>query len=287
MTWATSTGWLAMGLAFLLGVADARAQTIADFLAQPGDGATVLAKVDGVEVRRAELVGLLTNMPQQVQQMPMMAIYPLALERLIDTKLVASAARKENLQADDEVKRRVRDAEERALHEVYVRRALDQKITDAALRDRYGKFLQANPPQEEVRARHILVTTEADARTALAELRRGGDFAQVARQRSIDGSAKDGGDLGFFTRGDMVAEFADAAFALKPGEVSREPVKSQFGWHLIKLEARRQQPTPSFEDTRGQLRTEMSQEAMDEVVEELRVKAAIERFGLDGTPLSR
>jgi peptidyl-prolyl cis-trans isomerase C len=276
-----------MGLAFLLGVADARAQTIADFLAQPGDGATVLAKVDGVEVRRAELVGLLTNMPQQVQQMPMMAIYPLALERLIDTKLVASAARKENLQADDEVKRRVRDAEERALHEVYVRRALDQKITDAALRDRYGKFLQANPPQEEVRARHILVTTEADARTALAELRRGGDFAQVARQRSIDGSAKDGGDLGFFTRGDMVAEFADAAFALKPGEVSREPVKSQFGWHLIKLEARRQQPTPSFEDTRGQLRTEMSQEAMDEVVEELRVKAAIERFGLDGTPLSR
>lgn len=263
----------------------AQAQSIADFLANPGNLDQVLARVDGGDVKRRDVTTLLSSLPPQMLEMSMGAVYPLLLERLIDNKLVLSAARQASLQDDPEVKRKIQDAEERAMQEAFVRRALDAQLTDARLRERFAAFLKEQPAQEEVRARHILVDTEAKARDVLAELRKGADFATVARARSTDGSARDGGDLGFFARGDMVPEFSDAAFALKAGEVTKEPVKSQFGFHIIKVESRRQQPAPSFEATRDQLRSEMSQEILTEVVDGLRSKAKVERFTLEGQPL--
>lgn len=263
----------------------AQAQSIADFLANPGNLEQVLARVDGGDVKRRDVTTLLSSLPPQMLEMSMGAVYPLLLERLIDNKLVLSAARQASLQDDPEVKRKIQDAEERAMQEAFVRRALDAQLTDARLREKFAAFLKEQPAQEEVRARHILVDTEAKARDVLAELRKGADFATVARAKSTDGSARDGGDLGFFTRGDMVPEFSDAAFALKAGEVTKDPVKSQFGFHIIKVESRRQQPAPSFEATRDQLRSEMSQEILTEVVDGLRSKAKVERFTLEGQPL--
>jgi peptidyl-prolyl cis-trans isomerase C len=263
----------------------AQAQSIADFLANPGNLDQVLARVDGGDVKRRDVTTLLSSLPPQMLEMSMGAVYPLLLERLIDNKLVLSAARQASLQDDPEVKRKIQDAEERAMQEAFVRRALDAQLTDARLREKFAAFLKEQPAQEEVRARHILVDTEAKARDVLAELRKGADFATVARAKSTDGSARDGGDLGFFTRGDMVPEFSDAAFALKAGEVTKDPVKSQFGFHIIKVESRRQQPAPSFEATRDQLRSEMSQEILTEVVDGLRSKAKVERFTLEGQPL--
>ena len=245
----------------------------------------MLARVDGGDVKRRDVTSLLSSLPPQMLEMSMGAVYPLLLERLIDNKLVLSAARQASLQDDPEVKRKIQDAEERAMQEAFVRRALDAQLTDARLREKFVAFLKEQPAQEEVRARHILVDTEAKARDVLAELRKGADFATVARAKSTDGSARDGGDLGFFTRGDMVPEFSDAAFALKAGEVTKDPVKSQFGFHIIKVESRRQQPAPSFEATRDQLRSEMSQEILTEVVDGLRSKAKVERFTLEGQPL--
>jgi peptidyl-prolyl cis-trans isomerase C len=263
----------------------AQAQSIADFLANPGNLDQVLARVDGGDVKRRDVTTLLSSLPPQMLEMSMGAVYPLLLERLIDNKLVLSAARQASLQDDPEVKRKIQDAEERAMQEAFVRRALDAQLTDARLREKFAAFLKEQPAQEEVRARHILVDSEAKARDVLAELRKGADFATVARAKSTDGSARDGGDLGFFTRGDMVPEFSDAAFALKAGEVTKDPVKSQFGFHIIKVESRRQQPAPSFEATRDQLRSEMSQEILTEVVDGLRSKAKVERFTLEGQPL--
>lgn len=265
--------------------APAQAQSIAEFLANPGNLDQVLAKVDGGEVKRRDVTALLSNLPPQMLEMSMVAVYPLLLERLVDNKLVAAAARSASLQNEPEVKQKVADAEERAIQELYLRRALDAQLTDARLREKFDAFLKENPPQEEVRARHILVDTEAKARDVLSDLRKGADFAAVAKAKSSDGSARDGGDLGFFTRGDMVSEFSDAAFALKVGEVSKEPVKSQFGFHIIKVEARRSQPLPTFESAREQLRGEMSQELMTDVIEGLRAKAKVERFNLEGQPL--
>jgi peptidyl-prolyl cis-trans isomerase C len=265
--------------------APAQAQSIAEFLANPGNLDQVLAKVDGGEVKRRDVTALLSNLPPQMLEMSMVAVYPLLLERLVDNKLVAAAARSASLQNEPEVKQKVADAEERAIQELYLRRALDAQLTDARLKEKFDAFLKENPPQEEVRARHILVDTEAKARDVLSDLRKGADFAAVAKAKSSDGSARDGGDLGFFTRGDMVSEFSDAAFALKVGEVSKEPVKSQFGFHIIKVEARRSQPLPTFESAREQLRGEMSQELMTDVIEGLRAKAKVERFSLEGQPL--
>lgn len=263
----------------------AQAQSIAEFLANPGNLDQVLAKVDGGDVKRRDVTALLSNLPPQMLEMSMGAVYPLLLERLVDNKLVASAARQASLQNEPEVKQKVADAEERAIQELFLRRALDARLTDAKLKEKFDAFLKDHPPQDEVRARHILVDSEAKARDVLADLRKGADFATVAKAKSSDGSARDGGDLGFFTRGDMVPEFSDAAFALKAGEVTKEPVKSQFGYHIIKVEARRQQPLPTFESAREQLRGEMSQELMTDVIEGLRSKAKVERFTLEGQPL--
>ncbi len=280
-------GSTALALVLALGVGAASAQTVADAVkAGTGKGDPVVAKINTVEIHRSDVFLALGAMPPQVQQMPMAQVYPLVLERLIDSKLVAAAGRAQKLQDDAEIKRKVAEYENRAIQEAYLGRAVTSKITDDALHKKYDDFVKENPPQEEVRARHILLPSEKAAQDALAEIKKGADFAAVARAKSTDGSAREGGDLGYFNRGDMVAEFSDAAFAMKPGEVSKEPVKTQFGWHVIKVEDRRTAAAPSFEDTKEQLRAELSQEMVGEVVEGLRTKAKIERFDLDGKPLA-
>ncbi len=278
---------LASALLLAASAAAAMAQTVGDTLkAGAGKDDPVVAKVSGQVIHRSDMLQALNGMPPQVKDMPMAQVYPLLLERLIDSRLVAAAGRAQKLQDDPEIKRKVVEFENRAIQEAYLSRTIAPKVSDGALRKKYDAFVTENPPQEEVRARHILVTTEKAAQDVIAELKKGADFAAVAKAKSTDGSARDGGDLGYFSRGDMVAEFSDAAFEMKPGEVSKAPVKSQFGWHVIKVEDRRVAPAPSFEDTKEQLRTELSQEMVGEVVEGLRAKAKIERFDIDGKPIA-
>ncbi len=267
----------------LLAVTPVAAQTVADVIrAGVGDN-PVIARVDALEIRRADLLALFGQLPPQMRELPIASIYPLALERLIDGKLLVAAGRTQNLQDDAEVKRRVAEYVDRQVQETYLTRAIAAKLTDTELRRRFDDFVKANPPQEEVRARHILVATEQAAREVLAELRRpNADFAAIARARSTDGTARDGGDLGFFSRGDMVPEFAEAAFAMQPGQVSEAPVRTQFGFHIIRLEQRRTGEAPSFEATREQLRQDASQEIASEVVDELKGKSRIERRTLEG-----
>jgi peptidyl-prolyl cis-trans isomerase C len=283
----------ALAAALALAAGGAAAQSVGDTVKASGGKAgtgkddPVVAKINTIEIRRSDVIQALSAMPAQVQQLPMAQVYPLILERMIDGKLVASAGRTQKLQDDAEIKRKVADYEDRAVQEAYLDRSLKARVTDDMLKKKYDAFIKENPAQEEVRARHILVATEKAAQEALADLKKGTDFATVARAKSTDGSARDGGDLGYFNRGDMVGEFSDAAFAMKPGEVSKAPVKSQFGYHLIKVEDRRLAPAPSFEETKDQLRTELSQEMLAELVEELRIKAKVERFDLDGKPLPK
>jgi len=276
----------AVALVLALGTSAVAAQTVGEALKEgAGKADPVVARVNGTAIHRSDVLQALGGMPPQVKDMPMAQVYPLLLERLIDGKLVIAAGRAQKLQDDPEIKHKVAEYEDRAIQEAYLGRAINPKLTDDALHKKYEAFVNENPPQEEVRARHILVATEKDAQEVLAEIKKGADFATVARAKSTDGSARDGGDLGYFTRGDMVAEFSDAAFEMKPGEISKTPVKSQFGWHIIKVEDRRTSPAPSFEETKDHLRSELSQEMVGDVVEGLRTKAKVERFDLDGKPL--
>lgn len=243
----------------------------------------IVASVDGAPIRRSDVIAVQRTLPPQFQQVPVEVLYPAVLERLIDAKLLANAGRKESLDKDPEVKQRLAQFEERLIQEVYLTRRIEAAVNDKAIRERYDQYVKSNPAKEEVRARHILVSTEAQAKDVIAELKKGADFADLAKAKSIDPAGKQqGGDLGYFSREEMVPEFSEAAFKLKEGEITEMPVKSQFGWHVIKVEARRKS-TPAFEEMRDQLAEEIQQETVNQIVAQLRSGAKIERFNPDGS----
>jgi peptidyl-prolyl cis-trans isomerase C len=244
----------------------------------------VVARVDGTEIRLADLQAEALRLPEELRGMPPAMLMPLLLDQMITQRALVTAARAAGLDRDPEVQARVRRAEEESLQQVLVTRAIAPLVTEEALRARFTREAAARPAEEEIRARHILVPTEAEARAALAEARRpGADFAEVARRRSTGPGSREGGDLGFFKRADMIPEFAEAAFALQPGQISANPVRTQFGWHVIKVEERRAVAAPGFDEAREALRQQVFEEAVNAEVERIRNAATVERFNLDGS----
>jgi peptidyl-prolyl cis-trans isomerase C len=244
----------------------------------------VVARIDGLEIRLNELQDEARRLPEELRNMPQGMLYPLLLDQMITQKAIVASARAAGLDREPEVQARIRRAEEEALQQALLTREVSPLLTEEALRARYQREVSGRPAEEEVRARHILVASEADARAALAEARRpGADFAEIARRRSTGPGSREGGDLGFFKRADMIPEFAEAAFALRPGEISQNPVRTQFGWHVIKVEERRASSAPSFEDSREGLRQQAFEEGVNAAVERIRAGARIERFSLDGS----
>jgi peptidyl-prolyl cis-trans isomerase C len=289
----TSTLRVATALALLTGLGGlapttASAQTPQPAAAAAPAGDPVLARVNGQEVRQSEVMATLRQMPPQVQQMPMDFVVPALVDQLISVKLLAAAGYAQNLQNDEEVKSRMKRAEERAVQEVYLNRRIDQAITPERLKAKYDEWVKENPPQDEVRASHILVADEATARRLIDDLNKGADFADLARKNSTDpGSGPQGGDLGYFGAQDMVGPFAEAAFTISPGKVGASPIQTQFGWHIIKVADKRQGAVPPLAEVEGQLRNDMQQEVVASLLEELRTGAKIEKFNPDGTPAAR
>lgn len=278
-------GRAAIGPALAVALAAAApAAAFAQAQAKPATGAAdpVVATVNGAAIHRSDVVDFQKMLPPQYQRMPLEMIYPAMLDKLIEMKLVAEAGHKANLQNDKEVKQQVAEIEERVIEQVYLQRAISKQVTDAAVHKKYDEYVKTTPARQEIKARHILVQTEAEAKDIEAQLKKGADFAQLAREKSIDPSAKaEGGELGYFTRDEMVPEFSEAAFKLKDGQIS-DPVKTQYGWHIIQVEAHRTS-TPTFEEMRDKLAFDMSNEIKTQVVENLRKNAKIERYNLDGS----
>ncbi len=273
-------------LALLVTVAPLAAQTQAPVLPGPAGGEdTIVARVDGQPIRRSDVLSFQRSLPAQFQQVPIEALLEPIVERLVSQKLLVADGRKKNLQTDAEVRQRLTQFEDRVIQEVLLNRVLADKVNDAALRTRYAAYQKENPGKEEVRASHILVNSEAQAKEILTALKGGADFGKLASEKSIDPAGKSsGGDLGYFGKDEMVPEFAEAAFAMKAGDTSAAPVKTQFGWHVIRV-ADRRTVAESFEEVRDRLSSEMSQEIMQNYVEGLRKSAKVELFGLDGKPL--
>ena len=236
---------------------------------------TVVARVDGEEIRQSDVMVMARSLPPRYQTQ-LTQIYPLLVQRLVDFKLAGKAGRAAGLAGDDEVKARVAKAEEQAIREVYLEREIAARVTDAAVQDAYKVYLAANPPAEESHARHILLETEKAAREAIALLDGGADFVELAKQRSTGPSGPKGGDLGYFTADQMVPEFSQATAALEPGQHTAEPVQTQFGWHVIKLEDRRKSDPASLEEVEPQLREQLARETLETVLKDLRDGAVIE-----------
>ena len=246
----------------------------------------VVAIVNGQKVLRSEVEGLMGSLPAQYRQLPIQMIFPALLEQMIDGKLLASEGRKAGMQNDAEVKKRLAFIEDRLVQEVYLTKEIDKRVTDEMLKTRYDKFIKERKPEDEVKARHILVKEEAEAKAIIEELKKGGDFDKIAKDKSTDkGSGAQGGDLGYFKKDDMVPEFAEAAFKLKKGEVTDAPIKTQFGWHVIRVDDRRLAEPPKFEEMKDELKGEVVREVVAKIVEDVRAKAKIERFNMDGSKI--
>jgi len=243
----------------------------------------VVARVNGTDIRLSDVSDAAQQLPAESRSMPSAMLFPLLLDQLIDRAAIVELARKRGIHQDPAVVRQMARAQDQALQNAVIGRDVGPLITEAELRARYDREVAGKPGDEEVHARHILLGSESDAKAVIAELKKGGDFATVARARSTDKASGDG-DLGFFKRGDMVAEFASAAFALKAGETIEAPVKTQFGWHVIRVEARRSTPPPAFEEAYDGLRSKTIQEGVDKMLKEARTGLTVERFNMDGTP---
>lgn len=235
----------------------------------------VLATVNGEEILESEVRATQQGLPQQYRQLPFEMLKPDLLTREINQRLLMGAGSEAGLADDPEVKAQIEALERRLIAETYLDRALNDAITDEAIQAKYDEFVATNEPEPQVRARHILLETEEDATAIIEELDDGADFVELAKEKSTGPSGPNGGDLGFFNRADMVAPFAEAAFAMDAGTYSDAPVQTQFGWHVIKVEEKKDGTQPSLEEVRQQLVAEVSRDAFNTLVEDLRANAEI------------
>ncbi|MFD1792354.1 peptidylprolyl isomerase [Ochrobactrum teleogrylli] len=238
--------------------------------AEKEDPAKVLATVNGKDITVGDVDQAAGDLDPQFARLPAEQRRLAALAALIDIKAMSAEAEKQKLDQTDEFKTRLAFLRERALHNEYFKDSIVDKISDADIRARYDKEIAAMPPQVEVRARHILVKTKEEAEAIIKKLAGGAKFEDLAKESSTDGSAANGGDLGYFTEGQMVPEFEKAAFALKPGEYTKEPVQTQFGFHVIQLEDRRTKQPPAFDQVKEQIRSIILRERYVETVKKLR-----------------
>ncbi len=247
----------------------------------------IVAKVNGTVLHRSDLLALQSLQPPQLRQQPLEKVYQPLLEQLVAMTLVAQAAKKAKLGEDPRAKKLLELHEDEILQDLYFEGVFKKEITEQKLKARYQEYLKTSGPQQEVKARHILVPSEAEAKEIIEQLKKGADFATLAKEKTTDPAGKaSGGDLGWFTEKDMVPEFAHAAFALKKGEVTPKPVKTQFGWHVIKLEDRRETKPPTYEQMAPRLTQEMMQEIGNARIKQLADASKIEVFKPDGSPVA-
>jgi peptidyl-prolyl cis-trans isomerase C len=263
-------GAAAIALAAAFGAA-LRAQEAA---APAADPATVVATVGDVAITLGDIVAVRAELPPQYQSLPDETLYDGIRQQLVDQALLEAAAEAEGM-ADAPVVARALEIQRRSvLADFYIRKAIADGVTEEAVEEAYDAQIAAAPAVQEVRASHILVATEDEAKAIRAELDGGADFAALAAQHGTDGTKEQGGDLGWFTMDMMVPEFAEAAFALEPGQVAG-PVQTQFGWHLIRLAEKREQPKPALEDVRAQIEQEIGGKVALAAVEALRAGATV------------
>jgi peptidyl-prolyl cis-trans isomerase C len=257
-----ATALIGASLAFSCGVANA-------------DDA-IIAKLNGKEIKESDLVLAEAEVGPEVANLPPGTRRRVLVEYLIETRLFADAAEAEKLTSGPEFEKRLDYWKTRAMRDAFYDKSIKGSISEALAKGIYDDKVKMIPTEDEVEARHILVDTEEKAKALYDKVVAGEDFAKLAEANSNDpGSKADGGKLGYFSKGQMVKEFEDAAFALKKGEVSK-PIKTQFGWHVIKVEDRRPKPLPTFDEVKDKIIGNMVQQKGQQVATELRGKANIE-----------
>jgi peptidyl-prolyl cis-trans isomerase C len=246
-----------------------------DATANAADG--LVARVNGVDIKQSDLALAEEDVGADIQGASPEARREHLIAYLADIIMVTQAADKKNVGDNPDFKRRLAFLRNKLLMGFELQEEAKSAITDEALHQTYDEAVRSSGGQEEVRARHILVEKEDEARSILDQLKSGSDFAALAKEKSKDPGAADGGDLGYFTKDQMVPEFAEVAFKMYPGQLSN-PVKTQFGWHIIKVEDKRTKQPPQFETVKGQIEAFLTRKAQTDFIAKLRQTAKIERF---------
>lgn len=246
----------------------------------------VLATVEGEAIRLSEVMASAAEvLPPDLRNVPpdlLLTMLPppvigQLVDRAINDRAIMIVARRQGIDRDPEVRARIERAERQEISQALLRREVLPRLTEEAVRARYDRDHANRPAEEEVRARHILVPSEAEARTLIAELARGTSFEEVSRRAGTGSGTREAGDLGWFKRGDMVPEFSAAAFAMQAGQTSTAPVRTQFGWHIIRVEERRRSTGPSFDEARETIREQLLQDEVNAALERIRAMVTVQR----------
>ena len=237
----------------------------------------VIARVNGVDIKQSDLALAEEDVGADMQAASPEAKREHLISYLADIIMVTQAADKKNLADSPDFKRRLAFLRSKLLMGYELQQEAKTALTDEALKQTYDEAVKSMSGQEEVRARHILVEGEDEAKAILEQLKGGADFAKLAKEKSKDPGAADGGDLGYFTKDQMVPEFADVAFKMYPGQLSN-PVKTQFGWHVIKVEDKRIKQPPEFEKVKDQIEAYLARKAQADFIAKLRQNAKVERL---------
>ena len=242
----------------------------------------VAAVVNGEKITVSDIRQTYEANPQVKAQMPFDEYYNRALDYAVSTKLVDQAAAKAKITETKEYKKQLEIAKKELAKKVYIESQVDKNISDADLNKLYDEYKGSFKPEKEIKAKHILVDNEATAKEVIAKLKKGGNFDTLAKQYS-----KDASDLGYFTEGTMVPEFSEAAFKLKKGQYTQTPVKTQYGYHIIKVEDIRDTKPADFKTVRPQLKPILAEKAIVQTIGGLNEKASMQKYDLKGQPLGK
>lgn len=263
--------------------AEAAQDNAEQLVIEPGN--PVVGSFDGQDIMRADVLNFMRNMPANLQQLPINQVYPIAFEQVINARVINKAVEGVRLKNDPQVKEQLEAARENIVRNVYINNEVTKRVTPERITEAYEAYKANFPDVQEARASHILVEKASEARALIKQLNDGADFAELAKENSQDATAANGGDLGYFLKTDVVPAFGDAAFTLEPGSYTKSPVKSEFGYHIIKTADKRKRSMPSLEEATPFLEAQLRRLFLDQLVGEWRAKHEIERLDINGKPL--
>jgi peptidyl-prolyl cis-trans isomerase C len=244
--------------------------------AEASDPGAAVAKVGDATITERDLKLAREAFANEMANVPEGQPRAVLIDAVVSLELLAQAARDAGMADGPQFEAELAFLKLQALRNAYVEKSIVNSLTDAEMQEGYQKLVVSqHKPEEQVHARHILVDSKEEAEKIIDELKGGASFEELAKQ-SKDPSGQNGGDLGFFGKGQMVPEFEKVAFALEPGTFTQEPVQSQFGWHVIKVEEKRMSEPPSFTEIEGQLRTYLVRQKFETVLASLRDKYPVE-----------
>ena len=246
-------------------------------------GNPVVAKVNGQDITRLDVFNFMQTLGPQARQTPIDQIFPLVVDQVISSEIIGKKVAKVKLDNDPAVKAQLEAAKAQIVRGVFMQKEVEKAITDERLKTAYDAYVAGFPEIPELKTRHILVKEEKDAKDIIKQLKDGADFAALAKEKSVDATKENGGELGYISKQDQVIpEFLEAAFTQKIGEVSKKPVKSEFGYHVIEILESRMRPAADFEQAKPFLAAQLRNVVLNELVAKWRNEAEIEVFDING-----